>query len=67
MLDTQYSNVFQQVRGWKESEEEDEEGAETGTEFSDVDLTDKEWADYDEKSEESVLISELEVKFVTVK
>merc|ERR1719168_194809 len=32
------------VRGWRESEEEDEEGAETGTEFSDVDLTDKEWA-----------------------
>ena len=55
------------MRGWRESPEEDEEGAETGTEFSEVDLTDKEWADYDEKSDESVLISELEVKFVSVR
>ena len=55
------------ARGWKEAEDEDEEGRETGTEFDEVDLTEKEWADYDEKSEESTLISEIEVQFVTVK
>lgn len=55
------------VRGWKESEDEADEGSETGTEFTDVDLTDKEWAEYDERSGESVLISELEVNFVTIK
>ena len=58
-----------EVRGWKETEDEDDEdgGRETGTEFTDVDLTDKEWAEYDEKSDESTLISEFEVNFVTVK
>ena len=55
------------MRGWKESEDEADEGSETGTEFTDVDLTDKEWAEYDERSGESVLISELEVNFVTIK
>ena len=55
------------MSGWKESEDDDEEGRESGTEFTDVDLTEKEWADYDEKSEESTVISEIEVKFVTVK
>ena len=49
------------------SENEDGEGEVTSTTFSDVDLTEKEWADYDEKSEESTMISEFEVKFVTVK
>ena len=39
----------------------------TSTIFSDVDLTDKEWADYDEKSDESTCISEFQIKFVTVK
>ena len=58
---------FDQVSGWKESEDDDEEGRESGTEFTDVDLTEKEWADYDEKSGESTVISEIEVKFVTVK
>ena len=48
-------------------ENEDGEGEVTSTIFSDVDLTDKEWADYDEKSDESTCISEFEVKFVTVK
>ena len=56
-----------EVRGWRETEDEDDGGRETGTEFSDVDLTEKEWAEYDEKSNESTLISELEVNFVTVK
>ena len=50
-----------------QAEDEDDEGRESGTEFNDVDLTEKEWADYDEKSGESTVISEIEVKFVTVK
>ena len=56
-----------QVSGWKETEDEDEEGQESGTVFEDVDLTELEWADYDERSGESTVISEIEVKFVTVK
>ena len=36
------------MSGWKEDEEG--EGGETGTVFEDVDLTEKEWADYDERS-----------------
>lgn len=57
-----------EVRGWRETEDHDDDGGrETGTEFTDVDLTEKEWCEYDEKSGESTLISELEVKFVTVK
>ena len=55
------------VLGWKENEDDDEVGRLSGTEFTDVDLTEKEWADYDEKSNESTVISEVEVKFVTVK
>jgi len=55
------------VLGWKESEDDSEPGSLSGTEFSDVDLTEKEWADYDEKSGESTVISEMEIKFVTVK
>ena len=55
------------VSGWKESESEDEEGRESGTVFEDVDLTELEWADYDERSGESTVISEIEAKFVTVK
>ena len=56
--------------GWKAEgykENEDGEGEVTHTNFSDIDLTDKEWADYDEKSGESTVISEFEVKFVVVK
>ena len=56
-----------QVSGWKESEDDDEEGRESGSVFEDVDLTELEWADYDERSGESTVISEIEVKFVTVK
>ena len=56
-----------QVSGWKESESEDEEGRDSGSVFEDVDLTELEWADYDERSGESTVISEIEVKFVTVK
>lgn len=58
-----------EVRGWRETEDEDDDdgGRETGTEFTDVDLTEKEWAEYDERSGESTLISELELNFITVK
>ena len=56
-----------QVSGWKESEDESEEGRESGSVFEDVDLTELEWADYDERSGESTVISEIELKFVTVK
>ena len=55
------------MSGWKESEEESEEGRESGSVFEDVDLTELEWADYDERSGESTVISEIEVQFVTVK
>merc|ERR1712179_353084 len=47
---------FSPRNGWKlkgYKEDEDGEGSETGTVFSDVDLSDKEWADYDDKSGES--------------
>ena len=35
------------MSGWKE--DDDGEGGVSGTVFEDVDLTDKEWADYDER------------------
>ena len=38
-----------------------------GSTFGDVDLSEKEWADYDEKSGESTVISEMEFKFIPVK
>jgi len=53
------------IKGYKEIE--DGEGEETSTVFEDVDLSDKEWADYDEKSGEATCISEFEVKFVVIK
>ena len=40
--------ILLKVNGWKE--DEDGEGGESGTVFEDVDLTEKEWADYDERS-----------------
>ena len=61
---------FSPRNGWKckgYKEDEEGEGSTTGTVFEDVDLSDLEWADYDEKSEESTCISELEFKFVKVK
>ncbi|XP_065192237.1 CXXC motif containing zinc binding protein-like [Sycon ciliatum] len=39
-------------------------GEESGTKFEDVDLTEMEWCDYDEKAGDSVAIDELEFKFV---
>ena len=61
---------FEPRDGWKAQgykENEDGEGEMTSTIFSDVDLSDKEWADYDERSGESTVISEFEVNFVTIK
>nr|CAG4641329.1 EOG090X0HQJ [Eulimnadia texana] len=48
---------FSPRNGWQA------EGAETGTRFSDIDLTEKEWADYDEKGQTEVGIYELEHQF----
>ncbi|KAI9310800.1 hypothetical protein BX666DRAFT_1868942, partial [Dichotomocladium elegans] len=39
------------------------EGTETGTKFEDIDLTEGEWADYDEKAGEPVGINEIQVQF----
>lgn len=41
--------------------------AESGTVFTDIDLSSGDWADYDEKLSESVGIYELESKFISVK
>ena len=49
------THLFFQVCGYVE--DEDGEGRLTGTEFFDVDLTELEWADYDEKSNQSTVIS----------
>jgi len=43
------------------------EGIENGTKFNEVNLEDKEWVDYDEKSNVSVGIYELKHKFITTK
>ena len=48
-------------------DDDEEEGRETGTVFNDVDLTEKEWADFDEKSNESTCISEFEINFIKLK
>ena len=61
---------FEPRDGWKAQgykENEEGEGEPTSTIFNDVDLSDKEWADYDESSGESTVISEFEVKFIVVK
>lgn len=56
------------AKGYKPSnEEEEEEGSETGTVFNEIDLSDKEWADYDEKSNLSTVITEWACDFVTIK
>ena len=54
-----------QCKGLKETE--DGEVELTGTEFTDMDLSDKEWSDYDEKSSLSTMISEFACNFVVVK
>ncbi|OPL20572.1 hypothetical protein AM593_10481, partial [Mytilus galloprovincialis] len=43
------------------------EGAESGTNFPEVELTEGEWFDYDEKASVSVAVGELGHKFITVK
>ena len=52
------------AKGYKEND--DGEGQETPTQFE-VDLSDKEWADFDEHSSESTFINEFESRFVVVK
>ena len=44
--------VVLKVSGWKE--DDDGEGGVSGTVFEDVDLTEKEWADYDERSSDRI-------------
>jgi hypothetical protein len=56
------------ANGYKLSTEDDDtEDQETGTVFNEIDLSDKEWADFDEKSGESTFISDFECKFVKIK
>jgi len=43
------------------------EGLESGTKFSDIDLIEKEWADYDEKAKTTVGIYEIEHQFAREK
>ena len=43
------------------------EGSESGAKFSEVELTEGEWYDYDEKSAVSVAVHDLGHKFITVK
>ncbi|KAG0244909.1 hypothetical protein BGW41_005508 [Actinomortierella wolfii] len=52
---------FEAREGWKAK------GAETDTVFEDIDLTDGDFADYDEKSELPVSINSIEAKFVKLK
>lgn len=40
---------------------------ESGTQFNEINLEEKEWVDYDEKAQKSVGIYDLDFKFVTVK
>ncbi|RCN35124.1 hypothetical protein ANCCAN_19018 [Ancylostoma caninum] len=42
-------------------------GVESGTVFDDIDLSEKAWADYDEKAGEATEISDIEVRFVHAK
>lgn len=43
------------------------EGSESGTKFPEIELTEGEWCDYDEKSSVSVGVYQIEHKFVHVK
>ncbi|KAG0319645.1 hypothetical protein BGZ99_004976 [Dissophora globulifera] len=52
---------FEPREGWKAK------GAESGTVFEDIDLTEGDWAEYDEKSELPVGITSIESKFIKVK
>ncbi|KAM3965922.1 UPF0587 protein GA18326 [Aphomia sociella] len=52
---------FEPKSGWIAESEDN------GKKFDDVDLTEKEWVDYDEKNQASVGVYELEWQFVKVK
>lgn len=45
---------------------DDTEDADTGTTFAEVDLTEKEWYDYDDKGDFPVQITDIEVTFERV-
>ena len=49
------------------TEDDDTEDQETGTCFNEIDLSEKEWADFDEKSGESTFISDFKCAFVKIK
>ncbi len=58
------------AKGFKPPSEEDDdndEGRETGKVFEDVDLTNKEWADYDDVSDLSVYLADIRHQFVKIK
>lgn len=52
---------FQPTKGWIVKAEE------SGTVFNEVDLSEKEWAEYDEKANQTIGIYDFESKFVKVK
>lgn len=52
---------FSPGKGWVVKIEE------SGTVFDDVDLSEKEWVDYDDKINQSVGIYELESQFIKIK
>merc|ERR1711972_774191 len=52
---------FSPRAGWKV------EGSESGATFDDVDLKEGEWCDYDEKSDVSVGVYDIQAQFVKVK
>ena len=49
------------------TEDDDTEDKETGSFFNEIDLSEKEWADFDEKSGESTFISDFQSEFVKIK
>eukprot|EP00041_Stephanoeca_diplocostata_P015606 m.298781 g.298781 ORF g.298781 m.298781 type:complete len:86 (+) comp20099_c0_seq6:507-764(+) len=60
-----------QCKGYKVVEDadagnDDTEDADTGTTFTDVDLTEKEWYDYDDKGDFPVQITDIEITFERV-
>ena len=54
-------------KGYLAAEDNDGEEGKEGSDFNDVDLAEEEWADYDEKIEESTMISEMKSQFVKMK
>ncbi len=55
------------AKGFIVDEEDEEENKESGKVFDEVDLSSKEWADYDDVSGESVYLSDVKYQFIKVK